>query len=807
MRRLISTFAHHTLGVAATAALVSSSGAQAVRGVVSARDVPVPGVVVQLVDSTSAVVVRVLSNDRGEFRITGPHGGSYRLRTLRIGYAPSLSPVIVLRPGADVTQRIALSNILIALDTVRVTDRSSCRAFSDSAAATFAVWEQVRTALTAAQLTASARAIAATIVSYERSLDPLGRRVLSQTMNVSSDYVTQPWRTIAPERLRRDGYVVTDRDNTVTYYAPGLDMLLSPEFLEDHCFRLEAKADRLGVRFEPIPERRSISEIRGTIWLDRKSAELRTMEYRYANIPAEQADEASGNMEFVRLRNGAWLIAKWDIRMPRLENRIGPRSLGANGIRITGIEVSGGELSLIRRASDTLWSRPGLTMSGEIVDSASGRAWANATIALGGTSQRAVTDTRGRFTLSNVLPGEYTADVHTASLDSASAVFQTPIAFADASTAVVLRVPNAEQLSASVCRGQTMTDVGIILGNVEVHNDTLLAPKITIATEWEQPTVQRDANGVAVGHTKQRSETRADAQGVFRVCGVPTNTAVSLRATADGIAGDYATVRIPPGGRFARASLVVDHMARNLATLSGLVVTDSTLEPIPNTEVALSGVAKVTLTDSRGAFKLTGIQAGDYTLTARHIGYGPLETRVTIANGETAERRLVLSKMVVLDSVVVRAEATDLRLREFEDNRKLGLGHFLTRDQIEKQSGISMGALMSQFTGTDIVSDGYSSYLTSSRWKSRCSPLDADCLGREQLYRVGPRGWACFAQVYLDNVLINRGRPTEMFDLRTVHQSQIEAIEYYEGSLTTPSKYDTPGSQCGVLVIHTRYGG
>jgi hypothetical protein len=793
--------------LATSTALASSVCAQTVRGIVVARDLPVPGVVVQLVDSSSAVVARALSNDRGEFRITAATGGSYRLRTLRIGYAPSLSPVVVLRAGTEVSQRIALSNILIALDTVRVTDRSSCRAFSDSAAATFAVWEQVRTALTAAQLTASARAIAATTVAYERSLDPSGRRVLNQSMHVSSDYVTQPWRTIAPERLRRDGYVVTDQDNTVTYDAPGLDMLLSPGFLEDHCFRLEAKADRLGVRFEPIPERKSIAEVRGTIWLDRKSAELRSMEYRYANISPEQADEARGNTEFVRLRNGAWVIAKWDIRMPRLENRIGPRSLGASGIRVTGIEVSGGELSLVRRASDTLWSRPSLAMTGEIVDSASGRPWPNASIELVGAMQRAVADSRGRFTIANVLPGQYTAQVRTESLDSVRAVFQTPIEFADATTRIELRVPTAQQLSASVCRGQTMTDVGIILGDVEVANDTLLTPMVTVVAEWEQPTVQRDASGVvSVGHPKRHVETRADKQGVFRLCGVPANTTVWLRASADGVFGDYVAVQIPAGGRFTRASLTVDHNAPNLATLSGVVVTDSTSVPIANAEDAIADLAKVTLTDARGAFKLTGIPAGAYTLTARHIGYGPLEARITIAAAEAVERRLLLSRVVMLDSVIVRAEATDLRMRDFEDNRKLGLGHFLMRDQIEKLSGISMGALMSQFNGTDIVHDKYSSYLASSRWKSRCNPLDGDCLEREKLYTLGPRGWSCFALVYLDNVLMNRGRPAEMFDLRTVHQSQIEAIEYYEGSVTTPSKYNSPGSQCGVLVIHTRYG-
>jgi len=815
MHRSSRVVVHAILTLAASAALASSADSQTVRGVVTARDIPIPGVVVLLVDSSSAVVARALSNDAGEFRITAATGGSYRLRTLRIGYAPSLSPMVVLRAGAEVTQRITLSNILIALDTVRVTDRSSCRSFSDSGAATFAVWEQVRTALTAAQLTATARAIAATTVSYERSLDAAGRRVLSQTTNVSSDYVKQPWRTIAPDRLRRDGYVVTDRDNTVTYYAPGIDMLLSPGFLGDHCFRLEAKGDRLGVQFEPIPERKSIAEIRGTIWLDRKSAELRAMEYRYANISPEQAGEARGNMEFMRLRNGAWVITKWDIRMPRLENRIVSSGFGGNGIRVTGIEVSGGELSLVRRASDTLWSRPGLTLSGELVDSASGRPWANASVTLGGTSQSAVSDSRGRFTIPDVLLGEYTAHVRTASLDSVSAVFQTPIEFADASTRIQLRVPSAEQLSASVCPGKSATDAGIILGEVAVQNDTALAPTITIAAEWEQPTVQRDASGVvAVGHTKRHAETRSNAQGTFRMCGVPTNVEVRLRASSDGVFGDYATVRIPAGGRFARASLVIDHNAPNLATLSGVVVTDSTQQPITGAEVSLMGTTKAALSDARGAFKLTGIPPGDYTLMARHIGFAPLESRITIAKAETIDRRLVLSRMVTLDSVVVKATPTDLRMRDFEENRKLGLGHFMVRADLEKVENVSMGAILTSFTGAGIVFGKLNkSFLVTKRWKSRCSPKDLDCLNREKLYYMGgdwgelgaPVG--CYVQIYLDNTMVNYGRPTLPYNLNSLYARQIEAIEFYESGATVPSKYSKPGSDCGVLVVHTRYGG
>ncbi|MEO8334481.1 MAG: carboxypeptidase-like regulatory domain-containing protein [bacterium] len=68
------------------------SGAQAMHGVVVDRsDAPVAGVVVILLDNASLGVARALSNDRGEFRLTAPKAGRYRVRTMRIGFLPVTS--------------------------------------------------------------------------------------------------------------------------------------------------------------------------------------------------------------------------------------------------------------------------------------------------------------------------------------------------------------------------------------------------------------------------------------------------------------------------------------------------------------------------------------------------------------------------------------------------------------------------------------------------------------------------------------------------------------------------------------------
>ena len=156
------------------------------------------------------------------------------------------------------------------------------------------------------------------------------------------------------------------------------------------------------------------------------------MEFRYANISPEQESEAGGNMEFARLTNGAWAISRWNIRMPLIEERVRSQSFGGSGAHIAEIRVSGGDLALARRGNDTLWSRPPLVLSGTVLDSTSGKSIAGARVAIAGTSLAGTADDRGRFTIAGVLPGQYTVEIHTASLDSVSAVHQSPLTFIDA---------------------------------------------------------------------------------------------------------------------------------------------------------------------------------------------------------------------------------------------------------------------------------------------------------------------------------------------------------------------------------------
>jgi hypothetical protein len=220
------------------------------------------------------------------------------------------------------------------------------------------------------------------------------------------------------------------------------------------------------------------------------------------------------------------------------------------------------------------------------------------------------------------------------------------------------------------------------------------------------------------------------------------------------------------------------------ATLAGRVFIDSTRQPIIAAEVALLDVGKSVLTDERGAFRIADIPAGAHRLMVRRIGFGPLETTIVFAARETIDRNIFLARAVTLDSVRTTAlRGADL---EFEENRRLGLGHFLTRKDLEKVGVARLSAVLTTIPGIRIQ-------------ESR-PPHPPEW------YVVNNRR-GCFAAIVLDGMRMYTPRsPTEPpFNINSLNVGQIETIEYYAGATQLPARYQGPGADaCGVLVIRTR---
>lgn len=440
--------------------LPSAAAAQTVMGsVVDIGGIPVPGVVIQLLDSVSGVTARTVSGAGGEYRILAPHPGTYRLHTLRIGFRPQTSTSFMVGPTETKQTRLVLASAAFALDTVRVASNATCGLARDSAAATFSAWEQARAALVATSVTTSETNLTAASVTYQQVLDPGTQTVRAQRSEAHAEAGIRPWVAASPDSLHRAGYVVHERSGVITYHAPDIATLLSGEFAEDHCLRLVRSPDRalLGVAFEPTDDRRRIAEIRGTLWLDRASAELRSLDFGYANVSRAQSENASGKIEFARLDNGAWVISRWNIQMPAVKIEIvGTRAITT----VRELRRTGGSLSLVMRGSDTLWSQQWTPITGIVVDTKNAPV-AGARVTLVGMGLTTSADTNGLFMFQSVAPGQYTIEARTASLDSIGAVNRSSIVVADTSSPLKIRVASAAEIVSSNCaptRGRASAD-------------------------------------------------------------------------------------------------------------------------------------------------------------------------------------------------------------------------------------------------------------------------------------------------------------------------------------------------------------
>lgn len=783
--------------------------AQTIRGtVVDQTNRPVSGVLVLMLDSASNQVARSLSNERGEFRVASGQGaGSYRLRTLRIGFKPTLSDPIALFLGGEVERNVSLTGAQFALDTIRVFDKSSCRIQSDAAAAaTFAVWEQARAALTAAQLTAAGRNVMATTLSYERVLDPEGRRVLKQDTKLQTAYVTQPWKVTAPDALHRLGFVVLERDNSTTYYAPSMEVLTSNVFLEDHCFKLvneKRQPTMLGLAFEPSGDRKRVPEIKGTLWVDKKTSELKRLDYRYVNLSQEQENAgAGGELEFARMSNGGWAITRWNIRMPVFEQVIRTANMGGNAVHLGEIQVTGGELVLATRQRapglDTLWSRPALSLNGTVVDSASGKAIVGAYVSLSGTAIYGQSDDRGRFRIDGVLPGNYTLETRTPSLDAIGAVNTTLVSFSDSTANIQVRVASAEQLVNALCKRQLDPGTGMIVGRAYSRGDTA-ARGTTVVADWIDPNVA-DRQG-------RRMTVKADDQGTFRMCGVPTGYAVTLTASTESAQSPPTEIKFG-SARSIRADLA---MTLNAGTTFAGMVLDSAKKPIIAAEVSFPELSRSVMTDGSGAFRIGELPAGTHKLTVRRLGYGPLEASVPFDGKRGVERTIYLARSAQLDTVYVTDTRPDELMKEFEANRRIGVGRFLTRADLAKQEFRKLSDVMSEMPGAAVVrGQNGRGWLYSSRNDPCFYPINPLCRPGGNAYapdeieaRQGMQ-LRCYALVYLDGILMTPGKPPIPFDIASIPVSMVESIEYYAGGATVPMRYQGKGAECGLMIIHTR---
>jgi hypothetical protein len=303
--------------------------------------VGVSGAIVLLLSEDGVQQGATLTGAEGRFELPAPHPGTYRIRVERIGHRSAESESFELGVGESVVRNMTAPVEAIRLAAISVTVDHQCVVMPEVGLQVARVWEEARKALVAAWVGHENSWFRYDLKGYERYFYPDSRVIRQERAWTETDVIRKrPYISRPLDELASKGYADI-RPQHVRYYGPDEATLLSNVFLDSHCFRIaDTSGDPrlLGLEFEPI-DRGNRVEIEGVLWVDRETAELRHLEYRYVGLPWHSArGEAEGRIEYRRLPSGAWIVDQWWIRAPLFAQNVGRGKL--RGFKEVGGEVA-----------------------------------------------------------------------------------------------------------------------------------------------------------------------------------------------------------------------------------------------------------------------------------------------------------------------------------------------------------------------------------------------------------------------------------------------------------------------------------
>ena len=312
--------------------------------VVDASGAPVRGAFVQILNEQGQQIKGVLAGEQGEFVVA--HAGRPLLAAHRSHWSSDQHGADV-RAGRPTNARLShrAGGFGAAAARAERARRQPLRGPADGNRQTAEVWAEARKALALTAWTENNSRATFSYRNHNRTLDLKLREKTPPQVRTSSLSGQRAFHSVHPDTLALHGYI-RQRPGMNEVHGPDAELLLSNSFVNLHCFRLERRKDLpglIGLAFEPIRGRK-LPEIKGALWLDERSAELRFIEFGYVNMRYfEDQRYTGGRTEFRQLPNGAWIVSRWYVRAPILG-----RGSGLRAVRVTGAIEQGGEVLDVR---------------------------------------------------------------------------------------------------------------------------------------------------------------------------------------------------------------------------------------------------------------------------------------------------------------------------------------------------------------------------------------------------------------------------------------------------------------------------
>jgi hypothetical protein len=228
--------------------------------------------------------------------------------------------------------------------------------------------------------------------------------------------------------------------------------------------------------------------------------------------------------------------------------------------------------------------------------------------------------------------------------------------------------------------------------------------------------------------------------------------------------------------------------AAQTGEVRGQVIDRRTEAPVRGALIALSGSDQQVETDSLGAFHLSGLRAGRYTLRVTHLAYGERSVGISVVGGETTRILLTVTEnAIALAPLSVAAVSV-------EERRARGAGYdrnVVTRAQLTASENTHMDL-------ADILRQHAPTVRVRRMERIVGSPV---CIELRTIRSSGVQPSCLSPAVYLDGVPITN--PTMLYS--TLDPRMIESIEVIPAA-ESGVRFGS-GALYGALLIETRRPG
>lgn len=222
------------------------------------------------------------------------------------------------------------------------------------------------------------------------------------------------------------------------------------------------------------------------------------------------------------------------------------------------------------------------------------------------------------------------------------------------------------------------------------------------------------------------------------------------------------------------------------------IVTDTLLRPLGAADVSVVGVGARVVTEESGRFRFLQVPAGQYLLVVRRIGFAPTSGIIEVPASDTLRLSYTLARTTnLLDTIKVKETRISMRMLEFEQRRRAGIGQFITQEQIEKRGSMQTADYLRTLSGIDV------STLTNDQFAGKVA-----LSRREGGSVLGEGTGGCAMQVILDGIVMPRNFNLDLLP----PPKQISGIEVYKGAATVPPQFGGADRRCGMLIFWTREG-